>query len=54
MNRQFINTICFFGENVYDMNINSLKRGANYFYNKPFNPVKVVNEIIINLKYLDL
>lgn len=52
LSKRIISTICFFGDDIYDIKENAIKRGANYFYNKPFDPKAVVNEIVSNLNLL--
>lgn len=52
LSKRIICTICFFCEDVYDIKEKAIIRGANYCYNKPFNPREVVNEIVNNLNKL--
>ncbi len=46
--KRVTSTIFYFGEDVHDIETKSLRRGANYFYKKPFNPRTVVYEIVHN------
>lgn len=49
LERRVLTPICFFAENVYDMKIKALRKGANYYYKKPFDPTKVVEDLLSKL-----
>ena len=46
--KKVTSSIFYFGEDVHDVQTKALRRGANYFYKKPFNPRTVVYEIVNN------
>lgn len=49
LERRLLTPICFFAENVYDIKVKALRKGANFYYKKPFDPNKVVKDILNNL-----
>lgn len=44
--RRLNSTICFFSEDVHDIEEKALHRGADYFFTKPFKPVEVVEKMV--------
>jgi len=46
--KKVTSSIFYFSEDVHDIQTKALRRGANYFYKKPFNPRTVVYEIVNN------
>lgn len=46
--KRVTSTIFYFGQDIHDIKTKALRRGANYFYPKPFNPRTVVYEIVNN------
>ena len=46
--KRVTSSIIYFGEDVHDIQTKALRRGANHFYKKPFNPRTVVYEIVNN------
>lgn len=46
--RKEICSIFYFGKDVHDIKTRAFRRGANYFYSKPFDPRMVVYEIVNN------
>jgi len=43
-------TICFFSEDVHDIEEKAIERGANIFIKKPFKPRETIEEIVDKVK----